>query len=264
MNKISIITVCFNDLAGLKKTLPSVFAQKWSGETEIIVIDGGSSDGSAEFIKKYSDEIAFWCSEPDKGIFNAMNKAVSHATGDFCIFMNSGDCFASDDVLAKIFNDATGEIKNADIISGSTFYQKNDKTIDFGVAPKDVTFAFFYNKTLQHQSTFIRREWLLKYPYDESFKIVGDIKFWIQSLIFGNAKYAKTSVPVANFDLAGCEARAPGSEQMELDRIFQELNCPRIIADYEFILKKDRKRPSLRRTILRKSFKSAYYKWIYS
>lgn len=262
MRKISIITVCFNDLAGLKKTLPGVFAQKWRGDTEIIVIDGGSTDGSVEFIKNNSDKIAYWCSEPDKGIFNAMNKGVARATGDFCIFMNAGDCFASEDVLAKIFDDASEEIENADIVSGSTYYQKAGKTIGFGTAPKDLTFAFFYKKTLQHQSTFVRREWLLKYPYDETFKIVGDIKFWIQSLIFDCAKYARTLVPVANFDIAGVCVRAEGSEELEMQRIFTELNLPRIVADYEFIFDHPR-HFSLKRMILRKIFKAAYKKWLY-
>ena len=103
--KISIITVNFNDKTGLEKTLQSSIRLTLPAgvEKEIVVIDGGSKDGSVDVLKKYLSDITYWVSEKDRGIFHAMNKGIAAASGDYCIFMNSGDSFASEDVLEKIF-----------------------------------------------------------------------------------------------------------------------------------------------------------------
>ena len=96
--KYSIITVNYNNKEGLRKTIESVISQTFR-DFEYIVIDGGSSDGSAELLKEYSDKITYWVSEPDKGIYNGMNKGIAKATGDYLNFMNSGDCFYDQQVL---------------------------------------------------------------------------------------------------------------------------------------------------------------------
>ena len=90
--KLSIITVNYNNKAGLQKTIDSVVCQTWR-DFEWIVIDGGSTDGSKELIEQYQQHFAYWCSEPDKGVYNAMNKGISKAKGEYLNFMNSGDCF---------------------------------------------------------------------------------------------------------------------------------------------------------------------------
>ena len=91
--KLSIITVNLNNLEGLKKTYESVVSQTFT-DYEWLVIDGGSTDGSREFIEQHQDKFAYWCSEPDKGIYNAMNKGIVRAKGEYLNFMNSGDYFA--------------------------------------------------------------------------------------------------------------------------------------------------------------------------
>ena len=93
-NKVSVITVVFNDVSNIRATIESFFAQTWA-EKEYIIIDGGSTDGTVEIIKEYADRLAFWCSEKDKGIFDAMNKGISKATGKWTNFLNSGDKFTS-------------------------------------------------------------------------------------------------------------------------------------------------------------------------
>ena len=98
--KLSIITINYNNLAGLQRTIDSVVCQTWH-DYEWIIIDGGSSDGSKELIEQYQEYITYWCSEPDKGIYNAMNKGIDHAHGDYLIFMNSGDAFASKKCIRK-------------------------------------------------------------------------------------------------------------------------------------------------------------------
>ena len=91
-NKISVITINYNNKSGLEKTIQSVISQTYF-ELEYIIIDGGSSDGSIDVIKKYENKIDYWISEQDKGIYNAMNKGIAQAHGEYCNFMNSGDCF---------------------------------------------------------------------------------------------------------------------------------------------------------------------------
>ena len=111
--KLSIITVNLNNLEGLKRTYESVVCQTFT-DYEWIVIDGGSTDGSREFIEQHQDKFAYWCSEPDKGIYNAMNKGIVRAKGEYLNFMNSGDCFACEETLAGVF----GRERTADILYG--------------------------------------------------------------------------------------------------------------------------------------------------
>src|SRR5574339_979809 len=101
MTKISIITVNYNDKAGLEKTLRSVTSQTLK-DFEYVVIDGGSNDGSKELIESYADKIDYWVSEPDKGVYSAMNKGIKAATGEFVIFMNGGDLFYDTQVLENV------------------------------------------------------------------------------------------------------------------------------------------------------------------
>lgn len=100
--KLSIITVNLNNRDGLKRTIDSVVSQTFT-DYEWIVIDGGSNDGSRELIEHYSDHFAYWCSEPDKGIYNAMNKGIAHAKGEWLQFLNSGDVLYSNNTLASVF-----------------------------------------------------------------------------------------------------------------------------------------------------------------
>ena len=111
--KLSIITVNLNNLEGLKKTYESVVCQTFT-DYEWLVIDGGSTDGSREFIEQHQDKFAFWCSEPDKGIYNAMNKGIVRAKGEYLNFMNSGDCFACENTLTGVL----GKPRKADALYG--------------------------------------------------------------------------------------------------------------------------------------------------
>lgn len=101
--KLSIITVKLNNRDGLKRTIDSVVSQTFT-DYEWIVIDGGSTDGSRELIEQYQDHFAYWCSEPDKGIYNAMNKGIAHAKGEWLQFLNSGDVLYSNNTLASVFS----------------------------------------------------------------------------------------------------------------------------------------------------------------
>ena len=100
--KYSIITINYNHIEGLKRTIDSVISQT-SSNYEYIIIDGGSTDGSVNIIKEYKEHLVYWISEKDNGVYHAMNKGVAQAQGDYCIFMNSGDCFYSPDVLSSLY-----------------------------------------------------------------------------------------------------------------------------------------------------------------
>ena len=108
MVKVSVISIVLNDSAGLQRTLDSVLRQE--GVTiESIVIDGGSMDGTRDVIRNYSDKLWKWISEPDEGIFHAMDKGLALCSGDWVVFMNAGDCFASDSVLFDLGLESAGE-----------------------------------------------------------------------------------------------------------------------------------------------------------
>lgn len=92
--KVSVVTICYNSVQFIEKTIQSVLSQTYPN-IEYIVIDGGSTDGTKEIIEKYSSRISYWCSEKDRGIYDAMNKGIRKATGEWINFMNSGDCFVS-------------------------------------------------------------------------------------------------------------------------------------------------------------------------
>lgn len=194
--KFSIITVCYNNRDGLEKTIKSVICQTYK-DNEFIVIDGGSKDGTKELLEEYDDKIDYWCSEPDKGIYNAMNKGVTHAHGDYAIFMNSGDIFYNENILDTIASFNT----DADIITGNVNRMDNDVPLRYH---HKSMFEQIYHETINHQGTFIKLELLKKFPYEEKdLKIVSDWKFWIDSIIFDNASFFRTDTIVAKQDMTG-------------------------------------------------------------
>ncbi|MBQ6705618.1 MAG: glycosyltransferase [Opitutales bacterium] len=237
--KISVITVNFNNREGLARTLESSVSLRApsGGEKEIIIIDGGSTDGSVEEIQKVEKEIAYWCSERDRGIFHAMNKGIARATGDYCIFMNSGDTFASPDVLEKIFSAAFPQ-PPPDVITGATYYcDSSTGTENLEFPPQKISLGYFFfgNNSLQHQSSFIRTKRLFEFPYDETLKITSDFKFWLQCLILNDGNYVSTDVPVAKFDTSGISSRPEIQKVIdtEIRRTYADLNLSKIITDYE-------------------------------
>lgn len=110
---VTVITVCYNAVSLIEKTICSVLAQQYE-HIEYIVVDGGSTDGTIEIIRKYEAHISHWITEQDEGIYDAMNKGVTMATGEWCIFLNAGDTFAADDVLNRVFQVP----READVIYG--------------------------------------------------------------------------------------------------------------------------------------------------
>ena len=195
--KLSIITITFNDIAGLKDTYRSIIQQTFR-DFEWIVVDGGSTDGTREFLKEHDSEIAFWCSEPDKGVYNAQNKGTEHARGEYSIYMNSGDSFYDGDVLEKVFKEGT----DADIVYGNTLLVFEDGKTMTKYAPDEPDMSFFYNENLFHQAMFIKTKLILDLPYDESFQIFADWNEWLTLYLQGKS-FEKKDMVVCKFLFGG-------------------------------------------------------------
>lgn len=181
--KLSIITVNLNNREGLKKTIDSVVAQTFR-DFEWIVIDGGSTDGSRELIEQYADHFAYWVSEPDKGIYNAMNKGIKVAKGEYLQFLNSGDWLCDEKVLQKVFDSGPDE----QIVYGDCL--ESDGSLH--VFPSSLDALYFYRDMLNHQASFIRSS-LLEEGYDENYKYASDWLFFLQKIVFGNVSYRKVN-----------------------------------------------------------------------
>ena len=199
MMRLSIITVNKNNAEGLRQTIASVFGQTCR-DFEYLVIDGDSSDGSKEVLEQISTSIPFkWVSESDNGMYAAMNKGLRMAKGDYCLFLNSGDCLYDEYVVERFCLSEQTE----DIISGSEYIQQNG-TICRPPQPEELTYDYFVDKVLRHQSTFIKTALLLFYGgYNEAYKIVSDWEFWLKALIKDNATYSVFPHFVARFSLGG-------------------------------------------------------------
>lgn len=227
MKKVSIITINYNNREGLQKTIESVINQTFS-DYEYIIIDGGSTDGSVDIIKKYADKIDYWISEPDRGIYHAMNKGILKAHGEYCNFLNSGDIFHNNYVLNDVFLDNY----TVDIISGITIEDNTKKPI-LQFHKGAISMQTFYYASIGHQSAFIKRTLFDKYLYDENLKIVSDWKFYIQTLIFENCSFQETNIIVAEMDTNGISKTHEQLNQKEREVILKKLLPERILSDYK-------------------------------
>ena len=222
--KYSIITINYNNKDGLKKTIESVINQSYK-DFEYIIIDGGSTDGSVDVIRQYADKINYWVSEPDKGIYNAMNKGIMQAHGEFLNFMNSGDCFYNNQTLERV-----SQIPDVGIIIGRSITSTNEI-----IAPHDpVTLYNICIYGINHQAVFYKKDFCKKYMYDESLKYVSDFKLCIQCLIIDNCSYKITDEIIATYDTTGISSCNPIKVDQERDIVLQQLFPPRLAKDFEF------------------------------
>lgn len=226
--QISIITINYNNREGLQKTIESVISQTCK-DFEYIVIDGGSTDGSRDVLELYKENFTYWVSEPDTGIYNAMNKGTRRANGDYLLFLNSGDLLHDADVISS----AVSYLDGSDFIVGKNFFPA------FGTKSEieyPLTMKRFYTGSIPHQSTFIKRQLLVDNPYDEKYRIVSDWKFFLESIIFRNASYKLIDFIVADFDVDGVSTsnRALGDDERK--QVWNELLPERVLLDYvEFV-----------------------------
>jgi glycosyltransferase involved in cell wall biosynthesis len=198
MPKLSIITINYNNLEGLKRTVDSVVNQTWQ-EFEYIVIDGGSTDGSKEYIESQSATIDYWVSEKDTGIYNAMNKGIKAATGDYLLFLNSGDELYNMKVLEENYKD----IHTEDLVYFD-LCQMFETSTNIHIFSNEISYKTFLNGTIGHPTTFIKKELFDKYGfYDENLKIVSDWKFFFMVVAKFNASSRKINKTLSKFYMDG-------------------------------------------------------------
>ena len=217
--KLSIITINLNNADGLLKTIESVMVQYFK-DFEYIVIDGASIDGSVDVIKKYADKITYWVSEPDKGIYNAMNKGIFQARGEYCLFLNSGDYLVNKYILEKVFNLNL----DTDIFCTSGF----DKD-----SVEDITFYDFLYKSLRHQSMFIKTSLFYKISlYDERHKIISDWIFYTLAIVKYNCSLAFYPFELSISQSGGISWTDGNTMHKERELFLQEY-FPYLRKDYE-------------------------------
>lgn len=211
--KLSIITINYNNLLGLQKTVESVVSQTWQ-EFEYLVIDGGSTDGSVAYLESQMDNITYWVSEADAGIYNAMNKGIAKATGEYLLFLNSGDHFLESASLKNIFP----KLVNEEVI------YFNINVIDIGESyvlenPAVLSFSYLHNNLPCHQCTFIHQSVFERVGfYDESLKIVADWKLLLQAILKHNVTYRKIDAVFSTFYKDGISSLPENQSIMEAER----------------------------------------------
>lgn len=180
-SKISVITVCYNAADTLEKTIQSVLGQTYPN-IEYIIIDGGSTDGTVDIIHKYTDRIAYWVSEPDGGIYDAMNKGIERATGEWINFMNAGDIFCDKFVLTNILsNDSVNQYS----FLFSDFYI-------YGKGMKQKISASYEKGMLLHQSIIYKRE-----LHDRFGKYIVTPNYVVSDYLFFNLVPSNEMIKVA-------------------------------------------------------------------
>lgn len=267
--KLSIITINRNNAAGLEKTIRSVMGQTYTN-FEYIIVDGASTDNSVEVIKDLisptpdpspegeggedSEENGWrycalsqsalpslsgegqgvrlhWISEPDKGIYNAMNKGIVRASGDYLFFLNSGDTFVDNDVLKAV---AEGGME-CDIVVGRINFVSNEgvQFTNYQRVSDKITLYSFVNSLFPHQATFIKRELFLKYGlYEEKYKIVADWQFFLKTIVMENCSCQCIPVTISDFDNSGLTSTNGNKMMDEIEDAFKDSLPERIYLDY--------------------------------
>lgn len=231
--QLSIITINLNNSNGLHKTIGSVISQTFNN-FEFLVIDGGSSDNSVDVIHQYSDKISYWISEPDSGIYNAMNKGIRQAKGDYYFFLNSGDYFVNNLVLEKVFSQEC----NTDVIFGNILVWFDNKFVGKSFGKEKLSFLDIYASLIKHQATFIRRDLFDEFGlYNEELKIVADWEFFLKTVGLGGVSYKYLDLDISCFDNNGLSNNSGPLTANERKTVIATYLPVMMQPDYEFLLK---------------------------
>lgn len=216
--KITIITVVYNGAVTIEQTISSVVNQIYPN-IEFIIVDGGSTDGTVEIIQRYSKKISKWISEPDNGIYDAMNKGVALATGEYVEIIGADDCLCSYDVMVRVAEQLN---ENVDILScyqygvdeklGLETLIKNDLARDKKT---------YHGGMIPHGSMFVKRSLFDRYPFDTEYKVVSDYKFFLQCYYDQDINFKYVDLPVVYFSMAGVSNTLDLSG--ELSSLYEEL-----------------------------------------
>lgn len=193
--KISVVTVCYNPGEALERTIQSVLGQTHP-EVEYVIVDGGSTDGSVDIIKRHASRLAWWVSEPDGGIYDAMNKAISHCSGQYVSFMNAGDLFSSPDVLARM---AEAAASSPGLIYGNWVINKFGRRQRMLPQPLE---GMWKSTRMCHQAVLFANL-PGRLLYDTSLRVSADHELMCRYYYDYKVEFAYVPVDVAEYDLTG-------------------------------------------------------------
>lgn len=213
---LSVITIVYNNVKDIERTMLSVLNQTYPN-IEYIIIDGASTDGTKDIVYQYKSRLAQFISEPDKGIYDAMNKGIGLATGDYLLFMNSGDEIYATETVSEVF--ATAEA--ADIYYGET-EMFNDKWESLGQrrhhAPENFSWeSFRFGMSISHQAIYVKRD--IAEPFDLKYKYSSDID-WIIKAAKNASSIVNTHLYVAKYLVGGISKKKHLASLKERFRIF--------------------------------------------
>lgn len=217
--KVSIITINYNNSEGLERTLKSVRSQSYS-DYEHVVIDGGSKDNSVDIIKSYEDHLSFWVSEPDGGIYNAMNKGVANSNGEYCLFLNSGDVLCDNNSLLRICSNEFYE----DVVAANLMVDNSVKGAN--IPPDRISLEYLLASSLPHPSTLIKRDLLVALPYKENYKIVSDWIFFFEALVINCKSFRHVNDYLSVFytdGISGNKQKARAEQVQFLNEIYGDV-----------------------------------------
>lgn len=227
---LSIITVNYNNAVGLRNTIQSVANQSCQS-TEFIIIDGGSTDGSALIIEENSEIITYWVSERDKGIYDAMNKGIKRATGQYLMFLNSGDLLADDTILALCVKTLTSK-KEIDIFYGNIIVANHVNPIyDRHIYPNKIDIKFLKNDTLNHQASLINRRLFEEFGrYPTNYKLASDYWLFLRSCL-QQKKFHHINHCLVVYDFSGASSQDNYANYRHEKKLIWDSLVPSIIND---------------------------------
>ena len=233
---LSIITINRNNAVGLEKTLKSVANQTFK-EFEYVVVDGASTDNSVEKIKIFESQFAHltWVSEPDAGIYNAMNKGIRVATGDYIQILNSGDVLARDNVFERMLL-ALNEKNYPEILYGNMLKDFGDGRVvrDGGFAGSHPTMMGFIHGTLNHDPVYIQRSLFNKFGYyREDLPITADWRWYVEAIPFGGIAPVYVDIDVTVFDMTGISETQVERRELERDEELKRILPVGVYNDYK-------------------------------
>ncbi|MGJ8684489.1 MAG: glycosyltransferase family 2 protein [Nonlabens sp.] len=238
---ISILTINYNDVSGLERTIKSVQNQSIALKDHII-IDGGSNDGSKELIEKHKSCFSYWISEPDNGVYDAMNKGIEKANGDYLLFLNSGDHFKDDHSLSKLVAviDETDPVEliygNIEVVADRTWIKKY---------PAILHLDYFIKDSLPHPATLIRKDCFNNQLYDTSLDIVADWKFFLLGIGKQSLKYRYVDEVISVFYYDGISSQQHAQISKERAKVIRQYFPNKLKLHYSYYPSKLKKNFSL-------------------
>lgn len=243
--RLSIITITYNNLVGLRKTADSVQEQTVS-DFEWIIIDGASTDGTKEYLAAMAAKLQITncklqiISEPDRGIYNAMNKGIRLAQGEYIQILNAGDCLAATDVTERMLNALTEQTARAgqpiDILYGNMLKVDGKGKLIGKSGYTEYSLRQFYSSTLNHDCAYIRRALFDDDHYglyDENLRIVSDWKWYLQAIGLGMVRPVYADIDVTIFDGGGISETNLPLRAQERRLVLEEVLPPAVLWDYD-------------------------------